>query len=214
MRGRSRLKTLLVRLRRSGAPALTLTLFQRLKEYPDSSTIGTNNWFVDRVRLGGRGRFDVQLKIGSDNDLAGFWFIADRGAALTIGSRTELNDRITIDVLERVDIGDDAMIASDVHITDNDAHSLDWNIRKYDHFARRRGERDWGPVARSPVRIGDKTWIGRRVTILKGVTIGEGAIVSEGSVVTRSVDPWTVVAGVPAKEVRKLAIPDPGASCK
>ena len=40
--------------------------------------------------------------------------------------------------------------------------------------------------------------------VLKGVTIGEGAIVAAGSVVTRDVEPWTVVAGVPAAEIKKL----------
>jgi acetyltransferase-like isoleucine patch superfamily enzyme len=40
--------------------------------------------------------------------------------------------------------------------------------------------------------------------ILRGVTVGEGAIVAAGSVVTGNVDPWTVVAGVPAREIRRL----------
>lgn len=42
------------------------------------------------------------------------------------------------------------------------------------------------------------------VIILKGVTIGEGAVVGAGSVVTHDVSPWTVVAGNPAREVKKL----------
>lgn len=42
--------------------------------------------------------------------------------------------------------------------------------------------------------------------ILKGVTIGEGAIVGAGSVVTKDVPPWTVVAGNPARVVKKLEI--------
>jgi acetyltransferase-like isoleucine patch superfamily enzyme len=46
--------------------------------------------------------------------------------------------------------------------------------------------------------------------VFKRVTIGEGAIVAAGSVVTRSVDRWTLVAGVPARPVRKLdQPPDP-----
>jgi acetyltransferase-like isoleucine patch superfamily enzyme len=57
------------------------------------------------------------------------------------------------------------------------------------------------------VRIEDKAWIGRRAMIFKGVTVGEGAIVAAGSVVTRSVPSWTVVAGVPAREIRQLDRP-------
>lgn len=41
-------------------------------------------------------------------------------------------------------------------------------------------------------------------TILKGVTIGEGAIVAAGSVVTHDVEPWTLVAGNPARFIKKL----------
>ena len=54
----------------------------------------------------------------------------------------------------------------------------------------------------SIVFLGDN-WIGANATILKGVTIGEGAIISAGAVVTKDVRPYTVVAGVPAKEIAK-----------
>lgn len=43
------------------------------------------------------------------------------------------------------------------------------------------------------------------MTILKGVTIGKGAVVGAASVVTKDVEPFTVVAGVPAKKVRDLS---------
>ena len=52
-----------------------------------------------------------------------------------------------------------------------------------------------------PVVIEDYVWVGTRATILSGVTIGYGAIVAAGSVVTRDVKPFSVVGGVPAKEI-------------
>jgi acetyltransferase-like isoleucine patch superfamily enzyme len=54
-----------------------------------------------------------------------------------------------------------------------------------------------------PIRIGANVWIGARVTVLKGVTIGDGAVIGAGSVVTRDVDSCLVVAGVPARVVRR-----------
>jgi len=47
-------------------------------------------------------------------------------------------------------------------------------------------------------------WIGMEALILKGVTIGTGAIVGARSVVTKNVPPFTVVAGNPARVVKKL----------
>jgi len=53
------------------------------------------------------------------------------------------------------------------------------------------------------VKIGNDVWIGDDVQILQGVTIGDGAIIAAGAVVTKNVKPYTVVGGVPAKEIRK-----------
>ncbi len=58
----------------------------------------------------------------------------------------------------------------------------------------------------SPIHIGKNVWIGANVTILPGVTIGDDAIVAAGAVVTKDVDAKTVVAGVPAKIIRKICL--------
>ena len=52
-------------------------------------------------------------------------------------------------------------------------------------------------------RIGNDVWIGANSVILKGVTVHNGAIVGAGSVVTKDVPPYTVVAGNPAREIKK-----------
>lgn len=55
----------------------------------------------------------------------------------------------------------------------------------------------------SPVVIGNDVWIGHSAIILSGVTIGDGAIIGAGSVVTKDVLPYAIVAGNPAKELKK-----------
>jgi acetyltransferase-like isoleucine patch superfamily enzyme len=50
-------------------------------------------------------------------------------------------------------------------------------------------------------KIHSDVWIGYRVTIMDGVEIGRGAVVASGSIVTKSVPPYSIVAGVPAKVV-------------
>ena len=51
------------------------------------------------------------------------------------------------------------------------------------------------------VIIGDRVWIAYRAIILPGIEIGEGAVVGAGSVVTKNVEPYTIVAGNPAKVI-------------
>lgn len=60
-------------------------------------------------------------------------------------------------------------------------------------FAERRQKR---------VTIGHDVWIGHGATILPGITIGNGAVIGSGAVVTKDVAPYTIVGGVPAKEIR------------
>ena len=53
------------------------------------------------------------------------------------------------------------------------------------------------------VTLGNDVWIGSGATILSGVTIGDGAVVAAKAVVTRDVRPYSVVAGNPAREVKR-----------
>ena len=50
--------------------------------------------------------------------------------------------------------------------------------------------------------IGHDVWIGTRAVVIDGVTVGTGAIVGAGAVVTKDVEPYSIVAGVPAKTIR------------
>jgi acetyltransferase-like isoleucine patch superfamily enzyme len=54
-----------------------------------------------------------------------------------------------------------------------------------------------------PTNIGNDVWIGTRALILGGVSVGDGAIIGAGAIVTKDVDPYSIVAGVPAKVLRK-----------
>jgi acetyltransferase-like isoleucine patch superfamily enzyme len=62
----------------------------------------------------------------------------------------------------------------------------------------------WGVTKDAPVEIADDVWIGAGAVILPGVTIGRGAVVAAGAVVTAPVDPFTVVAGVPARPIKTI----------
>ena len=59
----------------------------------------------------------------------------------------------------------------------------------------------------SKVEIGPDCWIGMGVSILPGVTIGEGCVVGAGAVVARSLEPWSIAVGNPAKAIRDRRAP-------
>jgi len=61
-----------------------------------------------------------------------------------------------------------------------------------------------GPESGAPITVGPDCWLGGSVIVLPGVTIGRGAVVGAGSVVTRDVPELTVVAGNPARVLRKV----------
>jgi len=62
---------------------------------------------------------------------------------------------------------------------------------------------DFTETTLAPIRIEDHVWVATNVMILPGVTVGEGAVVGAGAVVTKDVEPYTVVAGNPARMIKK-----------
>ena len=80
-------------------------------------------------------------------------------------------------------------------------------LRKVPHRVRRRAL-SVGPAR--PIHIGRNVWIGFEACVLPGVTIGDGSVVGARSVVATDVPPYTIVAGNPARPIRRL--PRPGAA--
>ena len=56
----------------------------------------------------------------------------------------------------------------------------------------------------APIVVDDEVWIGANVTILPGIHIGRCSVIGAGSVVTKDVMPYTIIAGVPAREIQRL----------
>ena len=58
-------------------------------------------------------------------------------------------------------------------------------------------------LSKGNIVIGNDVWIAQDATILSGVTIGDGAVIGANSVVTKDVEPYTIVAGNPARPISK-----------
>ncbi len=112
---------------------------------------------------------------------------------IEVGEGTIIGYGTFIDGRDKVKIGSHTDIASEVMIYSSE-HDL-----SSPEFA----------AVLAPVTIGDYVFIGPRAIILAGVTIGDGAVVAAGAVVTKDVAPYTIVGGVPAKEIGERKIKDP-----
>ena len=69
-------------------------------------------------------------------------------------------------------------------------------------------QRDQGIETSKPITIGNSVWLGAHATVCGGVTIGNHAVIGAGAVVLHDVPENTIVAGVPAKEIRKITDKD------
>lgn len=173
-----------------------------LHHIPEKFSISdTAKYDINRVRNKEYGT----LTIGNNSIVEGV-IVFEHEATVYIGDRTFIGGS-SICAAKSIFIGDDVLISFGCTIVDHDSHALDFEFRKHDVVEWYHGRKDWTHVTRSAVRIMDKSWIGMHTIILKGVTIGEGAVVGAGSVVTRDVEPYTLVAGNPARVIRKLNPP-------
>ncbi|MDR0606481.1 MAG: acyltransferase [Bacteroidales bacterium] len=131
---------------------------------------------------------------------------------VSIGDRVFIGSS-TIICRNNIVFENDIFVAWGTYFYDHDSHSLDYQerqkdlIRQLEDYRANRNfieSKDWSVVNSQPIKICSHAWIGMNCIILKGVTIGEGAIVGAGSIVTHNVPAWTVVAGNPAKVVKKI----------
>lgn len=120
-------------------------------------------------------------------------FYCDYGKHIKVGKRFFANFNFTVLDEAMVIIGDDCFIGPNVGIY-TACHSTD--------PVERNSRCEWA----LPVTIGNNVWIGGSVTILAGVTIGDNVTVGAGSVVIKDIPSGVVVAGNPARVIKKLNI--------
>ncbi|MEU9646833.1 DapH/DapD/GlmU-related protein [Streptomyces sp. NPDC048188] len=117
-------------------------------------------------------------------------FFTEHGLNTTFGENVFVNQGCTFMDRGGIRIGDGVMIAPKVSLITG-GHPVP--------LAERREYLSYAPIV-----IEDDVWIGTAAVITQGVTIGTGAVVAAGAVVTHDVPASTVVAGVPARVIKKI----------
>lgn len=109
---------------------------------------------------------------------------------LTVGNYSCVGPYVELYNKARITIGDNAVVSQRTYLC-TASHDITSPLHT---------------LITAPISIGDRAWIASEAFIGMGVTIGEGAVVGARAAVFKSVEPWTVVGGNPAKFIKKRII--------
>ena len=131
------------------------------------------------------------FSLGEYSVIESFVCINNAVGDVVIGDHTRIGLHNTI--IGPVEIGNNVNLAQGITVT-----ALNHN------FSDTKKRIDEQGVSTNQVTIEDDVWVGANAVILPGVTIGEHCVVAAGAVVTKDVPPHSLVAGVPAKVIKKI----------
>jgi lipopolysaccharide O-acetyltransferase len=145
-----------------------------------------------RTKLGGF-KYGERLSLGPNAIID----VVSKNGLLVIGDRFNAYHRLHIGVMNKIHIGDDVLVASNVYISDCSHGGYKGDL----HSDPRTAPND-RPLTAEPIHIGNKVWIGEGVMILPGTNIGDGAIIGAGAVVTKNIPAYSIAVGNPAKVIK------------
>lgn len=116
---------------------------------------------------------------------------------IVIGNCCSFGTNNHVTAINFIQIGDNVLTGSNVLITDNAHGESVFEVLNIP-------PKDRPLFSKGPVIIGDDVWIGEKVSILPGVHIGKGCIIAANSVVTKDIPDYSVVAGIPARVIKKM----------
>lgn len=173
-------------------------------------------WFILRSKLISKSirlvRFPIIIRGKKyidfgENLTTGYWCRLEAFAIqkctkpkIILGKNIQINDFVHISALERVEIGDNCLLASHIYISDNSHGRYNGGIMDSSPLI----SPDHREYITSPVKIGDRVWIGEGVIIMPGVTVGNGSIIGAHSVVNKDIPANSIVAGCPAKIIKQF----------
>ncbi len=122
------------------------------------------------------------------------YFETQGDGEIHVGNNVVLSRGVHLVSFSRLEIGDNSLVGEYSSIRDANHSIGDGSlVRNSGHSSR-------------PIRIGRNTWIGRGVSVLSGVEIGDDCVIGANAVVTRNVLSGEVVAGVPARPLKQVAL--------
>lgn len=161
--------------------------------HPHRIELGDHVVIDDNCVLDGKGEAETTIRIGSGTIIGRNTVLSCKGGSIDLGQQVNISVNCTLISETQLSIGEKTLIAGHCYIIAGGNHGIE--------------RTDVPPVEqpciqRGGVRIMKHVWLGAAVTVLDGVTIGRDAVVGAGAVVTRSLDTFTIAAGIPAAVIR------------
>lgn len=179
---------------------------------------------IDRFLLGGGERYLLyHISLIPSNHLRKYLY---KGLGATIGKDVVLHFKTEMRAPERLIIGDGSIIGDNAILDSRQGLIIGKNVNISSNVSIYTLQHDYRDPnfgcnvegRKLSVEIDDRVWIGSNVIILPGVHVGEGAVCCAGCVVTKNVEPYAVVAGIPARKIserpRVLEYEFSGESCR
>lgn len=145
---------------------------------------------LDRVSLGDRSRINRNTRLLALKAYRSQSF----NPQINIGKNVSIGFGCTLSCINSIEIGDNVTIGDNVYIADSHHDYRDAQFSILDQ-----------PLLSGQVSIGSGAWVGYGAFVAGNVSLGEYSVVGANSVVTRSVPAYTVVAGAPAKPVKRFS---------
>ncbi len=160
--------------------------------------------FLMEARVNNHSQCSERINIGKGTFIRGTISVYPYSGAVTIGQDCYVGEGTKIWSEVSVVIGNRVLISHNVDIHDCNDHPID-SLERHNHYIDilTVGHLSKYDLCGSPIIIEDDAWVGFGACIMKGVHIGAGAIVAANAVVTKNVPPHVVVAGNPARIVKK-----------
>lgn len=115
---------------------------------------------------------------------------------IQIGNNVSINYDVHIACINKITIGDGALLGSKIFITDHFHGNTSLESLRIPPSNRKL-------ESKGSVEIGKNVWIGENVAIMPGVKIGDNAVIGANSVITKDIPPFSVAAGVPARIIKE-----------